>query len=87
MRRAQKYLVFGGKTGWIGGQLIELLKKQGKEVAAAESRIENLTAVAEVSCVGKSVSLSLLTKCESGIGFIQAFPRVDVSRIDWKAQR
>jgi uncharacterized protein YbjT (DUF2867 family) len=45
---AQKYLVFGGKTGWIGIQLVELLKAQGKDVTAAASRIENLSAISEV---------------------------------------
>ncbi|KNC52227.1 NRS/ER protein [Thecamonas trahens ATCC 50062] len=39
------YMVFG-KTGWIGGKLIELLKEQGKSVHAAESRLENREAVA-----------------------------------------
>jgi 3,5-epimerase/4-reductase len=33
----QVYLVFG-KTGWIGGMLIELLEKQGKKYHLAESR-------------------------------------------------
>ena len=44
----QKYLVFGGKTGWIGIQLVEMLKEQGKDVTAAASRIENLSAISEV---------------------------------------
>ncbi len=45
---AQKYLVFGGKTGWIGIQLVEMLKAQGKDVTSAASRIENLSDVSEV---------------------------------------
>jgi hypothetical protein len=45
----QKYLVFGGKTGWIGIQLVEMLKAEGKDVTAAASRIENLTDVSEVT--------------------------------------
>ena len=44
----QKYLVYGGKTGWIGIMLVDLLKAQGKEVVAAESRIENITDVSKV---------------------------------------
>jgi len=40
-----KVLVFGGKTGWIGGLMMDLLKKEGIECAAAESRIENREAV------------------------------------------
>jgi len=35
------YLVFGGATGWIGQQIVEILKKQGKEVHVAKSRIED----------------------------------------------
>lgn len=41
-----KVLVFGGKTGWIGGKLLELLKEEGIEGIAAESRIENREDVA-----------------------------------------
>jgi len=40
-----KVLVFGGKTGWIGGMLIDLLKKEGIEYSAADARIENREAV------------------------------------------
>lgn len=40
-----KVLVFGGKTGWIGGKMIELLLKEGIECSAAGSRIENREAV------------------------------------------
>jgi 3,5-epimerase/4-reductase len=36
-----KVLVFGGKTGWIGNLMVELCKKKGIEVIAADSRIEN----------------------------------------------
>jgi len=36
-----KVLVFGGKTGWIGGMMLELLKKEGIEAYPAESRLEN----------------------------------------------
>jgi hypothetical protein len=45
---SQKYLVFGGKTGWIGIQLVEMLKAEGKDVTAAASKIEDLSAISEV---------------------------------------
>jgi len=35
------FLVFGGKTGWIGQQLVALLEKQNHIVVAAESRLED----------------------------------------------
>jgi len=35
------YLVFGGANGWIGQQVVELLKQQGKEVHVAKSRLED----------------------------------------------
>lgn len=37
----KKVLVFGGKTGWIGGLMVDLCKEKGIEVKAADSRIEN----------------------------------------------
>jgi 3,5-epimerase/4-reductase len=40
----EKYLLFG-KNGWIGGMLIELLRKQGKRVVLASSRLENRESV------------------------------------------
>lgn len=44
----KKVLVFGGKTGWIGGMMVDMVKKEdGIEVAAAESRIENREQVAK----------------------------------------
>lgn len=42
-----KVLVFGGKTGWIGGILLKLLKEQGIEGIAADSRLENREDVAK----------------------------------------
>ncbi|CAN0129404.1 unnamed protein product [Ascophyllum nodosum] len=36
----QVYLLFG-KTGWLGGKLTALLRKQGKEVHLADTRLEN----------------------------------------------
>eukprot|EP00735_Rhodelphis_limneticus_P004662 TRINITY_DN16285_c0_g1::TRINITY_DN16285_c0_g1_i1::g.3153::m.3153 TRINITY_DN16285_c0_g1::TRINITY_DN16285_c0_g1_i1::g.3153 ORF type:complete len:328 (-),score=106.25,sp/Q9LQ04/RMLCD_ARATH/59.85/2e-109,Epimerase/PF01370.16/1.6e-10,RmlD_sub_bind/PF04321.12/1.2e-09,Polysacc_synt_2/PF02719.10/3.8e+02,Polysacc_synt_2/PF02719.10/0.11,NAD_binding_4/PF07993.7/5.4e+02,NAD_binding_4/PF07993.7/0.16 TRINITY_DN16285_c0_g1_i1:54-968(-) len=35
------FLVFGGKTGWIGQTLIEMIRAQGGTAWAAESRLEN----------------------------------------------
>lgn len=41
-----RVLVFGGKTGWIGGMMVDMVgKEDGIEVFAAESRIENRLAV------------------------------------------
>ena len=35
------FLVFGGKTGWIGQKVVKLLEAQGYNVYVAESRLEN----------------------------------------------
>lgn len=35
------FLVFGGKTGWIGQKVVKLLEAQGYIVYVAESRLEN----------------------------------------------
>lgn len=35
------FLVFGGKTGWIGQQLVTLLREQGHTALCAASRLEN----------------------------------------------
>lgn len=41
MRRlSQKYLIYG-KNGWIGGQLADMLKAQGKTVVLGDARLEN----------------------------------------------
>ncbi len=42
---AQRFLVFGGKTGWIGKQVVELIKKEGHQAFAAQSRLENREAI------------------------------------------
>lgn len=39
------FLVFGGKTGWIGQQVVSLLKKEGHIAYPAESRLENRSAI------------------------------------------
>ncbi len=38
---AETFLVFGGKTGWIGQKLVHLLEEQNQTVFCAESRLEN----------------------------------------------
>eukprot|EP00531_Pseudo-nitzschia_arenysensis_P019360 CAMPEP_0116143204 /NCGR_PEP_ID=MMETSP0329-20121206/15325_1 /TAXON_ID=697910 /ORGANISM="Pseudo-nitzschia arenysensis, Strain B593" /LENGTH=316 /DNA_ID=CAMNT_0003638507 /DNA_START=40 /DNA_END=990 /DNA_ORIENTATION=+ len=44
----KKVLVFGGKTGWIGGLMCEMIEKEANiEVKAAESRLQNREAVAK----------------------------------------
>jgi len=44
----KRVLVFGGKTGWIGGMMVDFVKKEeGIEVFVAKSRIENRAAVEE----------------------------------------
>lgn len=42
----QKYLVYGGKSGWLGQQLVSLLKAKGTEVIVGNARIENREDVA-----------------------------------------
>lgn len=37
----EKYLILGGKTGWIGGKLIELLISQKKQYYISECRTYN----------------------------------------------
>ncbi|VEU33335.1 unnamed protein product [Pseudo-nitzschia multistriata] len=46
-KEMKKVLVFGGKTGWIGGLMVDMLKKEGIEVLPAESRMQNREAVAK----------------------------------------
>ena len=38
---AERYLVFGGRTGWIGQKLVAMLQVAGKDVVVAESRLES----------------------------------------------
>lgn len=40
------FLVFGGKTGWVGQQMVALLKQQGHTAIPAESRLQNRADVA-----------------------------------------
>lgn len=44
-RTHQVYLLYGGKTGWLGGKLHKLLQDQGKKVYLAEARLENRESV------------------------------------------
>lgn len=45
LAESKKFLVFGGKTGWIGQKIMYLLKEQGHEAVAAESRLEEREAI------------------------------------------
>ena len=38
---AETFLIFGGKTGWIGQKLASLLEERGHTVFCAESRLES----------------------------------------------
>jgi 3,5-epimerase/4-reductase len=42
----ERYLVFGGRTGWIGQMLVAQLRAAGKDVVIAESRLEKVQDVA-----------------------------------------
>jgi dTDP-4-dehydrorhamnose reductase len=42
---AQKFLIFGGKTGWIGQKFVILLHKMGHEPLCAQSRLEDREAL------------------------------------------
>ena len=46
MSTEDKYLVWGGKTGWVGQKLLALLQSQGNTVVAASTRLENSQDVA-----------------------------------------
>ncbi len=43
---ANRFLVFGGKTGWIGQKLVSMLREAGKDVVVANTRLENIQDVA-----------------------------------------
>lgn len=43
----KRVLVFGGKTGWIGQEMVNMCGQEGIEVFVAESRMENREAVAK----------------------------------------
>jgi len=48
MSEMKRVLIFGGKTGWIGQMMAELVKKEeGIEVFIAETRIQNRESVAK----------------------------------------
>lgn len=38
---AKTFLVFGGKTGWIGQQIVQIIEEKGHIAIGAESRLEN----------------------------------------------
>lgn len=37
----KKILIYGGKTGWIGQQLMQIFQEQGYEAIASQTRLEN----------------------------------------------
>lgn len=41
-----KFLVFGGKTGWIGQMIVKMLREKGYDVVVADTRLENIEQVA-----------------------------------------
>jgi len=45
MPSENRFLVFGGKSGWIGQKMVKLLSEQGYTAIAASSRIENREAI------------------------------------------
>lgn len=47
MTEMKRVLIYGGKTGWIGGLMAELVKKEGIELFLGEARIENRESVAK----------------------------------------
>jgi len=46
-KEMKRVLVFGGKTGWIGGLMVDMVGKEGIEVKAADSRLQNRESVAK----------------------------------------
>lgn len=38
---SERFLIFGGKSGWVGQQLVTLLQQQGHTALCAKSRLEN----------------------------------------------
>lgn len=59
-----KYLVYGGKTGWLGQQLVTLLKAKGTEVIVGNARIENREDVARcVRCAARTPPLQHAARC------------------------
>ena len=41
----KRFLVFGGKTGWIGQKIVAILQQQGNLPFCAESRLEDRAAI------------------------------------------
>jgi len=41
-----RYLVFGGKTGWIGQKVVDMLRAKGIDAVVAETRLEHIQDVA-----------------------------------------
>jgi dTDP-4-dehydrorhamnose reductase len=43
--QAKTFLVFGGKTGWIGQKIVQIIKEKGHVPICARSRLENREAI------------------------------------------
>ena len=41
IKNVKKVLIYGGKTGWIGGKMYDMCKENGIEVYNSDVRIEN----------------------------------------------
>lgn len=41
----KQFLIFGGKKGWIGQKIVQLLSDMGHNALCAESRLENREAI------------------------------------------
>ena len=68
---AETFLVFGGKTGWMGQKMVQLLEERGHTVFAAESRLENREALDRE--IGK-ISPDFIINCAGVTG---------VPNVDW----
>lgn len=44
---AEKFLVFGGKTGWVGQKIMTILRNADHEVISADARLENREALTQ----------------------------------------
>jgi len=41
LSKGKVFLVFGGKNGWIGQKVVQLIRESGDTAICAESRLEN----------------------------------------------
>ena len=64
IKNIKKVLVYGGKTGWIGGIMHDMCKENGIEVYNSEVRIENRADVeAELDKIKPSHALFAAGAC------------------------